>query len=91
MTPTPSNYDDEAMAAAGAFCDAILRTITIARTMLDAGQDVDVAGLDGGIGLLCAKSLDLPPAMGRAFRPRLMNVLQELDAMTLAINRQNAG
>ena len=59
--------------------------------MLDTGQDVDLAGLDGGIGLLCAKSLDLPPALGRALRPRLMIVLQELDAMTLAMNRQNAG
>ena len=91
MISTPSTYDEDALAAVGAYCDAILRTIAIARTMLDAGQNVDVAGLDGGIGLLCAKTLDLPPALGRGFRPRLMTVLQELDAMTLAMNRQNAG
>jgi hypothetical protein len=91
MTSTGDSYDDDAMAATLAFCDAITRTISITRTMLDSGQSVDLTGLDGGIGLLCAKSLDLPPAMGRTLRPRLTTVLQALDDMALALDRQNAG
>jgi hypothetical protein len=91
MTTPPDGYDDDTMATTLAFCDAIARTISIAHSMLDAGQDVDLTGLDGGIGLLCAKSLDLPPAMGRALRPRLTAVLHALDDMSLALNRQNAG
>jgi hypothetical protein len=91
MTIAAATYDDDAMAAALAFCDAILRTITIAHTMLKSGQSIDLTGLDQGIGLLCAKSLDLPPEMGRALRPRLSAVLQALDAMSLALDRQNAG
>jgi len=91
MTTAADRYDEDALAAALAFCDAIARTISIARTMLDNGQSVDLAGLDGRIGLLCAKSLDLPPAMGRALRPRLTVVLHALDDMSLALARQNAG
>jgi hypothetical protein len=91
MTTASNSYDEDAMAAALAFCAAIMRTINIARTMLDSGQSVDLAGLDGGIGLLCAKSLDLPPAMGRALRPRLTVLLDALEDMSLAFDRQNAG
>jgi hypothetical protein len=91
MTTAPDRYDEETLAATLAFCDAIARTITIARIMLDNGQSVDLTGLDHGIGLLCAKSLDLPPAMGRALRPRLTAVLDALEDMFLAFNRQNAG
>ncbi len=91
MTSAADSYDQDAMEAAIALSDAIERTISLARTMLDRGQPVDLTGLDGRIGLLCAKSLDLPPAMGRTMRPRLTSVLDALDEMTLVLNRQNAG
>jgi hypothetical protein len=91
MTTAFNSYDEDAMAATLAFCDAIARTIAIARKMLDAGESVDLTGLDNGIGLLCAKTLDLPPAMGRALRPRLTAVLDALEDMFTAFNRQNAG
>jgi hypothetical protein len=91
MTSAANRCDEDAMAATLAFCDAIARTITIARIMLDAGESVDLTGLDNGIGLLCAKTLDLPPAMGRALRPRLTGVLDALEEMFIAFNRQNTG
>ena len=91
MTSAADSYDQDAMQAAIAFCDGIERTMSLARTMLDTGQPVDLTGLDGRIGLLCAKSLDLPPALGRSLRPRLTAVLDALDGMALALKRQNAG
>jgi hypothetical protein len=90
MTGALEPYDEAAMAAAISFCEAITHTISIARVMVDSGQTVDLTGLESGIGLLCAKSLDLPPALGRVFRPRLITVLAALDEMTLALNQQNA-
>ncbi len=90
--PTPdSEFNTEAMNAALALCDAVTRTVGIAHVLIKSGQQVDLTGLDRGIGLLCAKSLDLPPAMGRSLRPRLAAVLQKLDEMTLAMGRDNPG
>lgn len=90
MTRALSTFDDQGLAAALAFCDGLARLIETSRALLAAGEQVDVAGLDGGIGLLCAKVLDLPPAMGRALRPRLISLLKSLDEMSLALIGQNA-
>lgn len=86
----PSTYDDQALATALAFCDGLARLIEASQALLVAGERVDLAGLNGGIGLLCAKALDLPPAMGRALRPRLISLLKSLDDMSLAMIGQNA-
>ena len=85
MTSGPEDYDDEAMASAMAFSEAVIHTLNVARALVDSGQTVDLTGLDGGIGLLCAKVLDLPPDRGRALRPRLMDVLAALDGIATAM------
>lgn len=90
MTRMLSTFDDHALATALAFCDGVEHLIEASRALLAAGERVDLAGLDGGIGLLCAKALDLPPATGRALRPRLTGLLRSLDEMSLAIIGQNA-
>jgi hypothetical protein len=91
MTTADPAFDTEAMEATLALCDAVTRTVRIAHALIESGQPVDLTGLDRGVGLLCAKSLDLPPSMGRALRPRLVAVLQTLDEMTLAMGRDNPG
>ena len=70
---------------------SLLRTVRMARLLTEHGRIVDLAGLDRGIGLLCAKSLDLPPDLGRTLRPHLITLRNEVDTLTTAIRRQNAG
>lgn len=56
--------------------------LSMARGLVAAGRYVDISGLDRQVGLLCAKTLDLPPEDGRTLRPMLMALLAELDDLS---------
>ena len=79
---------DAPLATAGALADGVQATLRLARGLLEAGRQVDVAGLDRMVGLLCARALDLPPDHGRKIRPRLIELLTELDALGAALPDQ---
>ena len=64
-----------------ALAEQVRRTVAIARALAASGRPVDLAGLDGTVGLLCAKTLDLPPDGGRLARPALAAILAELDQL----------
>ena len=83
-----ADYDAAAIKTAVSMADGLVRTITIARLLVENGRTVDMAGLDRGVGLLCAKALDLPPEAGRTLRPQLMMVLAEANQLTEAIRNQ---
>lgn len=68
--------------------DGVGATLRVARSLLQNGRQVDVEGLDRIIGVLCARTLDLPPEQGRTLRPRLAILLRELDALGVAIQPQ---
>lgn len=68
-----------------ALADAVRATLRLARGLLASGRQIDLAGLHDMIGLLCARSLDLAPEHGRAMRPRLIDLLAELDALGAAL------
>jgi hypothetical protein len=55
--------------------------IAITRTLVEAGHDVDLAGFERQIGLLCAQALDLPPDQGRAVRQDLVDLLEEVNTL----------
>ena len=63
------------------------RTIGIARALARNGRTVDLTGLDDGIGMLCAQTLDLPLQDGRALLPLLADVLQQVDTLTVALHQ----
>jgi hypothetical protein len=84
-----TSFDARAMEKTIALGTSLLRTIRIARLLVENDRLVDLAGLDRGIGLLCAKSLDLPPELGRALRPHLMALRDEIDTLTTAIHRHS--
>jgi hypothetical protein len=84
-----TGFDAGAMAKAIALGSSLLRTIRIARLLVESDRRVDLTGLDRGVGLLCAKSLDLPPELGRALRPHLKALRDEIDTLTTAIHRHN--
>ncbi|WP_158746014.1 hypothetical protein [Acidisphaera sp. L21] len=97
MTTTPglfnfdnADYEANALKTAIGMAEGLARTICIARLLVENGRTVDMAGLDRGVGLLCAKALDLPPDSGRSLRPTLMMVLEEANGLTEAIQNQAA-
>ncbi len=78
-------YDAAASQAVAAMSEELGRTICVARVLVEHGRTIDLAGLDRGVGLLCAKALDLQPHVGREIRPHLVVLLAEVDRLTEAI------
>jgi hypothetical protein len=79
------DYDAKALQAALAMGDGLMRTMCIARLLMANGRTVDMTGLDRGMGLFCAKALDLAPELGRSLRASLVALLAEVDAFTAAL------
>ncbi len=65
--------------------EQLTRMATVAAALLRAGRKVDLAGLDAEIGLLCAKTLDLPREEGRRARPWLVGLSGGLEALSQAL------
>lgn len=70
------------LAAASALAEELASTISLARALAESGRAVDLTGLDLRIGLLCAKSLDLPPEQGREMRPALVLLSRAVEALS---------
>ena len=68
-----------------ALAEQLTGMVTRAAALLRAGRHVDLAGLDSEIGLLCAKSLDLPPDEGRRVRPWLVGLSGGIEALSQAL------
>jgi hypothetical protein len=66
----------------------VLRTLGVARALADRGRRLDLAGIEDGIGVLCAQTLDLPTADGRCMLPVLREVLAHLDSLAAALQRE---
>jgi hypothetical protein len=62
-----------------------MKTIGIACALAESGRAIDLTGLDHQVGLLCAKSLDLPPDEGRCVRPRLIALSGAMEALSRAL------
>jgi hypothetical protein len=86
--------DDAPMRSVLALADGLAKTLRIAKALLQSGREIDIAGLETMIGLLCARALDLPPEHGRAVRPELIALRKETDQLILLLaeqQRQDAG
>jgi len=73
------------LAATAALADGVFSTLRVARALAESGRRIDVDGLDRLMGLLCAKSLDLPPEDGRRMRLTLLEMLDDVDALSHAL------
>ena len=73
------------IAAVSALATELTQTIGLACALAEAGRAIDLTGLDHRVGLLCAKSLDLPPDEGRRVRPRLIALSGAMDALSRAM------
>jgi len=83
--PSDESWDNRAMMSACAAANGVAATVRVAAALAMSGRQLDLAGLDGEIGKLCAGMLDLPPDQGRAVRQRLVDLLAELDRLAAAI------
>jgi hypothetical protein len=86
-----TDYDAVASQAVIAMSEELGRTICVARVLVEHGRTIDLAGLDRGVGLLCAKALDLPQDAGRKIRAHLIVLLEEADSLTEALQTRAAG
>ncbi len=84
MTPWPSPAHDP-VAAQHALAEQVRHTVAIARALAGMDREVEVSGLDRMVGLLCAKTLDLPPDLGRAARPGLVAILAEVELLSATL------
>jgi hypothetical protein len=76
------------LATVRACLEELGRTLGIARSLVQAGKQVDLTGLDAELGYVCARALDLPPDEGRGLRPELIRLRSELDALSAALGTQ---
>ena len=65
----------------------LVATLSTARVLIECGRGVDLSGAQDGVGQLCARTLDLPPAAGLELRALLLAVQDEVDLITAALNR----
>lgn len=68
--------------------ERLTRTLAVARALVMAGRSVELWGLQDGIGILCAKALDLPRPEARNLLPDLCELAAQVDALSLALRRQ---
>lgn len=71
--------------------EALDGTLRIALALAKSHRDIDLSGLERQLGRLCAASLDLAPAEGRAMRSRLAVLVADLDALSACLAGQAAG
>jgi hypothetical protein len=79
MTDADS-YDP--IGAVQAMAEELRQTVDVAGALAASGRVVDLTGFDEQVGLLCAKSLDLPPDEGRRLRPNLIALSGALEALS---------
>ncbi|MGH7117403.1 MAG: hypothetical protein ACREFP_00135 [Acetobacteraceae bacterium] len=77
-----------AKSAASSPPGAVLRTIEevsgflrIVRILIEDGRRIDLTGIEGEIGRLCARALDLEPDQARTLTPLLSALLSEVDTI----------
>jgi len=76
---------ERASNAIRASIDDVAATLRVAAVLSARGRRIDLAGLDGEIGTLCARVVGLPPALGRGARPLLVALLADLDRLREAL------
>ncbi|HJS85210.1 MAG TPA: hypothetical protein VJ779_07090 [Acetobacteraceae bacterium] len=84
LAETPA-FPDTPLERVRAGIASLRRTASLARTLAGAGRPIDLTGLDGQVGLVCARALDLPPEEGRLVRSDLRALLAEVDALAASL------
>ena len=67
--------------------ERLIRTLAVGRALVVAGRTVDMSGIQDGIGVLCAKTLDLSQPQGRQMLPALYELTAQIDSLSQAMRR----
>lgn len=70
-----------------ALAEELTRIVGVARTLVESGRMIDLAGLNDQVGLLCAAALDLPADEGRRIRARLVALSGSFEALSRALQK----
>jgi hypothetical protein len=65
--------------------ERLIRTLAVGRALVVAGRTVDMSGIQDGIGVLCAKTLDLSRRQGQQMLPALLELTAQIDSLSLAM------
>ncbi len=68
-----------------AIAEGLRQSLGLARALAGRGRAIELDGVQGGVGLLCAKALDLPPDQGRTLRIALISLRDEIDRLSAAM------
>ena len=63
----------------------VSRVIGVALALADGGRNLDLTGIDDGVGRLCAQTLDLDFEDARLMLPVLREVLAHVEALHVAL------
>ena len=84
-TAFPTLPPDAAPQRLATLAERLARTLAVARALTLAGRHVDLTGIEDGMGLLCAKTLDLSRAEAQCLLPALYELRAQLDSLNLVI------
>jgi hypothetical protein len=85
--PRPVTHPSDVTAAIcrperlGVLAGRLARTLGLARALAQNGRTLDLSGIDDGIGMLCAQTLDLDQPEARQMLPLLHEVLGQVNAL----------
>ena len=78
-------FPDTPLEATRSMTTSLLGTIEVARALARSGHRLDLTGLDSQVGLLCAKTLDLPSREGREVLHELIGLRSALISLAEVI------
>ena len=84
---SPADFTSQSIevVATLAAIDSLQGTLTMARALVLAGREVDLAGLDREAARLCAAVACMPGDSGQALLPSLIGLTREVDALSVSI------
>ncbi len=84
--PVAPQAEETPIDAVRALAEELTKLVGLARALVDSNREVDLTGLDSEVGLLCAKTLDLPLDEGRWIRPRLIALFGSVEGLSRALS-----
>jgi hypothetical protein len=66
--------------------ERLTRTLGVARALIISGRTVDMNGIQDGIGVLCAKTLDLPHDQARDMLPALHEIAAQVESLAAVLH-----
>lgn len=80
-----ASFGETSLDASRTLASSLSGTVEVSKTLVRAGRQLDLSGLDVLVGLLCAKALDLAPEEGRIIRPELISLRATLSDLAQLI------